>query len=140
MQCSFQQLIDLVLARLQWSHCLVYLDAVIILGSSFAGRLQNLQEVILRQIHDNGHLGQQKTLSRVKQKFYWPRHLNDIKNWCNICAPRFIHKTTPPKPKAALQTVQAGYLLQLVAVDIVVPFSESEVRNSYVLVMGEYFT
>lgn len=28
----FQRLMDLLLARLQWSHCLVYLDNVIILG------------------------------------------------------------------------------------------------------------
>ena len=41
---------------------------------------RSLQEIVLRQIHDNGHLGQEKTLSRVKQKFYWPGHFNDIKN------------------------------------------------------------
>ena len=54
---TFQWLMDLVLAGLQWSHCLVYLDTVIVLGISFAGHLQNLQEVVLRQIHDDGHLG-----------------------------------------------------------------------------------
>jgi len=33
-----------------------------------------LQEKVLKQIHDDGHLGQEKTLSRVKQKSYWPGH------------------------------------------------------------------
>ena len=101
---------------------------------------KSLQENILRQIHDDGHLGQEKTLSRIKQKFYWPGHFNDIKNWCNTCVTCAAHKTSPPRRKAALQTVQAGYPLQLVAVDILGPLPESESGNSYLLVVGDYFT
>lgn len=32
---TFQRLVDLVLAGLQWSQCLVYLDDIIVLGRSF---------------------------------------------------------------------------------------------------------
>ena len=39
---TFQRLMDLVLAGLQWSHCLVYLDDVIILGQTFPEHLDNL--------------------------------------------------------------------------------------------------
>ena len=39
---------DLVLAALNWSHCLVYLDDVIILGRSFREHLNNLQAVLAR--------------------------------------------------------------------------------------------
>ena len=101
---------------------------------------KSLQENILKQIHDDGHLGQEKTLSRVKQKFYWPGHYNDIKNWCNTCVTCATHKSSAPKQKAALQTVQAGYPLQMVAVDILGPLPESEAGNSYLLVAGDYFT
>ena len=45
---TFQRLLDLVLAGLQWSHCLVYLDDVIVLGRSFTEHLQNLQAVFKR--------------------------------------------------------------------------------------------
>ena len=45
---TFQRLMDLVLAGLQWSHCLVYLDDVIILGRSFHEHLHNLQAVFKR--------------------------------------------------------------------------------------------
>ena len=38
----------LVLAGLQWEHCLVYLDDVIVLGRSFNEHLQNLQTVFQR--------------------------------------------------------------------------------------------
>ena len=38
---TFQRLMDLVLAGLQWSCCLVYIDDVIILGRSFSEHLRN---------------------------------------------------------------------------------------------------
>ena len=45
---TFQQLMQLVLAGLQWSDCLVYLDNVIIMGRSFDEHLSNLQAVFER--------------------------------------------------------------------------------------------
>lgn len=36
---TFQRLMDLVLAGLQWSECLVYLDDVIVLGHTFEEHL-----------------------------------------------------------------------------------------------------
>jgi hypothetical protein len=45
---TLQRLMDLVLAGLQWSHCLVYIDDVVILGRSFEEHLQHLQQVFDR--------------------------------------------------------------------------------------------
>ena len=42
---TFQRLIDLILAGLQWSHCLVYIDDMIITGRTFEEHLLHLQEV-----------------------------------------------------------------------------------------------
>lgn len=39
---------DLVLAGLQWSQCLVYLDDVIVMGRTFSEHLQNLSSVFSR--------------------------------------------------------------------------------------------
>lgn len=44
---TFQRLMDLVLAGLQWSHCLVYLDDIIV-GRSLHKHLHNLQAVFTR--------------------------------------------------------------------------------------------
>ena len=43
---TFQRLMDLILAGLQWSHCLVYLDDVIVMGRSFEEHLSNLTLVL----------------------------------------------------------------------------------------------
>ena len=45
---TFQRLMDLVLAGLQWSDYLVYLDNVIVLGRSFREHLYNLKSVLQR--------------------------------------------------------------------------------------------
>ena len=45
---TFQRLMDMVLAGLQWTNCLVYLDDVIVVGRTFEEHLQNLQDVFTR--------------------------------------------------------------------------------------------
>ena len=45
---TFQRLMDFVLAGLQWSSCLVYLDDVIIMGRTFDDHLKNLALVLVR--------------------------------------------------------------------------------------------
>ena len=49
---TFQCLMDLILAGVQWSHCLVYLDDIIIIGRDFSEHLgvvlQKLREAGLR--------------------------------------------------------------------------------------------
>ena len=43
---TFQRLMDCVLAGLQWSNCLVYIDDIIIIGRSFEEHLHHLQQVL----------------------------------------------------------------------------------------------
>ena len=42
---TFQRLMDFVLACLQWSQCLVYIDDVIVVGQTFQEHLDILEEV-----------------------------------------------------------------------------------------------
>ena len=60
-----------------------------------------------------------------------------VSNLLSVCA---ASKTPPPKRKAALKPVKTGYPMQLVAVDILEPLPESDAGNSYLLVIGDYFT
>ena len=103
----------------------------------------SLRSSILSELHDGvtgGHLGQDKTLLKLKERYYWPGHWNDVQDWCNTCAACIARKSAAPKPRAGLQSIQAGYPLQLVAIDILGPLPESKTGNSYILVAGDYFT
>ncbi len=104
---------------------------------------RTLRENILREVHGgalSGHLGTEKTLSRLKERFYWPGHWTDTRNWCLTCATCATRKTPTPKQRAPLRNILVGSPMQLVAVDIMGPLPESESGNSYVLVASDYFT
>ena len=84
--------------------------------------------------------GRKKTLSKLKERFYWPGQYNDVRDWCRTCTTCASRKTPTPKPRAALQSVQTGFPMQLVAVNILGPLPESPAGNKYILVTGDYFT
>ena len=62
---TFQHLMDFVLAGLQWSSCLVYLDDVIIMGRSFEDHFKNLA-LVLERLQDAG-----LKLKQEKCAFFW---------------------------------------------------------------------
>ena len=104
---------------------------------------ESLQTEVLADLHEGvagGHLGSDKTLGRLKERFYWPGHYEDVKEWCRNCAVCASRKSPPVRPRAPLEPIIASYPMQLVAVDIVGPFPESEAGNCYILVVADYFT
>ena len=86
------------------------------------------------------HLGMDKTLAPLQEHFYWPGHYNDVENWCRNCAKCAVRKTPVPKARAPLQSIKAGYSMQIVATAILGPFPESASGNNYILVVGDCFT
>ena len=48
---TFQRLMNILLAEIQWHSCLVYLDDIIVFGRSFAEHIRNLAEVF-QQLRD----------------------------------------------------------------------------------------
>ena len=102
-----------------------------------------LRAEILKEAHEGvsgGHLGQDKTLYRLKEIFYWPGHFNDVRDWCLTCQACATRKTPVPARRAPLGTITAGYPTQIKAVDLLGPLPESPNGNSYILVVGDYFT
>ena len=87
-----------------------------------------------------GHLGQDKTLHRLKERFYWPGHYNDVKDWCQTCGACATRKSPTCSSRSPLGTITASYPTQIMAVDIVGPFPESDQGNSYIMVVGDYFS
>ena len=102
-----------------------------------------LRSQILKELHEgtlSGHLGAAKTIGKLKERFYWPGHYNDAREWCQKCAICAARKTPAPKPKAPLAPISAGFPLELVAMDILGPLPQTKLGNVYVLVVGDYFT
>lgn len=102
-----------------------------------------LRKEVLADLHEGtlgGHLGMDKTLSRLKERFFWPGHYNDVREWCRNCSVCASRKSPTTRPRAPLEPIVTSRPMQLVAVDIVGPFPETESGNLYILVVADYFT
>ena len=103
----------------------------------------SLKEEILYGVHEGiggGHFGVEKSVAKLKERYYWPGHYNDVQNWCANCGACIARKTAPPHHRAPLQPVQVGYPMEMVAIDIMGPFPKNENGNCYILVAEDYFT
>ena len=43
---------------------------------------------IIEELHQGiggGHLGHEKILGQLKERYYWPSHYTDVKTWCYSC-------------------------------------------------------
>ncbi len=98
---------------------------------------QVLQEEVLKELHTGivgGHLGEDKTIAQLKERFYWPGQYRDVKNFCQACPSCATTKTPTPKRRAPLGTIKAGYPMEIVALDIMGPLSETENKNLRTLI------
>ena len=106
--------------------------------------LYNLCSGILEVLHGRvvgGHLGHEKTFSCVQGRFYWPDFWNDTRDWCLACQECSTCKSPTHSRRAPLGAVHAGYPTQIMAVDLLLgPLPESDQKNSYIMVVGGYFT
>ena len=67
-----------------------------------------LRSQVLKEIHEGamgGHLGEEKTLQKLKDRFYWPGHWKSVQEWCHTCPACSQRKTPTPKNLAPLQSV-----------------------------------
>ena len=87
-----------------------------------------------------GHLGVDKTVSKIRERFYWPGMYHAVNQWIRTCPSCATRKSGPQRNHGPLKTIKVGYPLQVVAVDILGPLLESPAGNSYILVVGDYFT
>ena len=97
---------------------------------------------VLQSLHEgslSAHLGEEKMLHQLKERFYWPGSAHAVREYCATCVTCCTRKSAAPKRKAELQTIQAGYPLQVVCVDIMGPLPETEEGSKYVLAV-DYFT
>ena len=98
------------------------------------------RQTLLQQHHNHpsvGHLGPDKTASRIWKVGYWVGMLYDIDQYCRECSVCQISK--PPSPqKAPLHSMPIGRPLKMIAVDILeVPLSFN--KNRHLLVIQDYF-
>lgn len=104
---------------------------------------KQLRREAFDQLHSTptaGHMGVNKTVDRLRQRFYWPHCHQDVKDWCSSCDVCASRRGPPRKSRAPLAQYNVGAPSERVAVDILGPLPPSEAGNRYLLLLVDYFT
>jgi hypothetical protein len=102
-----------------------------------------MKDQILKYCHDirsSGHLGQDKTLSKLKKVAYWPGMSTDCKLYGKTCPICNRQKKTNKKAKADLRQHHSGVPFERIHKDILGPLPVSKLGNKYILVIIDQFT
>ena len=81
-----------------------------------------------------------KTLSKVRQNYYWPGVSQDVKIYVSGCEICQKGKEPIPSKRTPMQMARSEYPMERIAVDIMGELQETGRGNKYVLVVSDYFT
>ena len=98
---------------------------------------------VLSYCHDHqtaGHLGIKKTLSKVRQSYYWPGLQRDVRHYVAGCEKCQKSKGPLKKPRAPMQIVGASRPMERIATDILGELPITDKGNRYILVVSDYYT
>ena len=87
-----------------------------------------------------GHMGRDRTLQRIQQRFYWPSLFHAVDSYCRSC-PECQKVSTPRQhrvPLIPLPVMKEPF--ERITIDIVGPLPRSRKGYQYVLVICDYAT
>lgn len=103
-----------------------------------------LRSQVLRECHDDpvsGHLGIKKTVNRVRQCYYWPTLIGDVKRHVRKCETCARHKSSQLPPCGLMgRHREVTEPFQIVSMDLMGPFPRSKHGNTMLLVVACWFS
>ena len=97
------------------------------------------RELVLRSLHDDaGHQGRDKTLSLVRDRYYWPGMARDVDHKLKTCE-RCIKRKAPTDVRAPLVNIETSQPLELVCIDFLT-LEPSKGGFQHLLVITDHFT
>ena len=102
-----------------------------------------LRRDVLYAFHDDplgGHLGIQKTLDKIRERFYFPRMSDYIKAYVKSCQDCQTRKVPTITPAGLLQPIKVGGPFDRVGIDILGPFPRSKQGNNNIIVATDYLS
>ena len=101
---------------------------------------QSLKELAMQELHNKmGHLGPERTLDLLRQRFHWPKMEESVREWCNTCERCCLRQPARTAHRVPLTTIHTSRPLELVSMDfLTLEKSKEGIEN--VLVLTDHFT
>ena len=104
---------------------------------------RTMQTDILEAAHDDkmaGHLGQERTYERIRQRFWWIGMWTKVKEWVQSCEECQRRKNPKHNKTGKLIPIYVTRPWEKIAIDIIGPLPRSNKGNLYILTIIDYFT
>ena len=105
---------------------------------------KKFRKLIVALCHDSewvgAHMGRNKTVQRVSEKFYFPRMSKYIEAYVAVCPACQCSKHAKNKPKIPIGTIEANGVWDLVCIDLWKSGVTSKKGNKYVLTVVDAFS
>lgn len=88
--------------------------------------------------HDStsgGHFRINKTLEKIRKRFYWATCKRDVEDWCRSCKICVKRKGSSGKGNSPLQIYNVGTPFARIQMDILGPLPTTTIANRYLLVV-----
>jgi hypothetical protein len=98
---------------------------------------------VLTELHSGpsgGHLGVDKTLNKVRQRFYSLQARSDIEKWCQECDTCAASRGPRTRNRGQMHQYNVGAPFERLAIDVAGPCPLSDHGNQYILIAMDYFT
>ena len=104
---------------------------------------ESLRTEVMYMCHNlpmSGHQGEDRTLLRLKDRYYWKGMTKDTREYVRSCAVCNRHKKPNKKAKHEMVGFHAGAPLERVHLDFLGPLPKTARGNEYVLMIVDQFT
>ena len=96
-------------------------------------------KVILACHDDNGHLGMERTLRLLQERFFWPKMAEDVHTHIHTCERCLRFKQ--PQERAEMQPILVSYPLELIHLDFLTLGGKAgDTKSINILVVTDHFT
>ncbi|XP_077455940.1 gypsy retrotransposon integrase-like protein 1 [Stigmatopora argus] len=85
------------------------------------------------------HLGQKKTVHRIQSKYYWLGIIKDVVDWIKVCE-TCQHAERNKNLARTVRPIKVDAPWDIVGIDIIGPFPETQQRNTHAIVLIDYFS
>jgi hypothetical protein len=92
---------------------------------------------VLTELHggwSGGHMGVNRTLFKVLQRYYWLQGSGGIERWCRLCDICAASRGPRTRNRDQMQQYNVGAPSSRLAIDVVGPFPWSDQGNRYLLI------
>jgi hypothetical protein len=98
-------------------------------------------EEIMRSLHEGptaAHSGINATAGKIKERYWWPHIKEDVRDFIKTCDR--CQKSKKPQPATDIFPIVAERPMQIIGIDHIGPFEETEEGFRHVIVAQDYFT